>query len=218
MSPTDSAASRVWLARHGNRQDFADPLWRQFAALPDDPDLSDDGRLQAQELAARLQGEPIAHIVASPFLRTVRTANAVAEALDLPIKIESGIAEWLNREWFGGDPKRRQFEELCAEFPRIDRTYRSVIEPHFPEDWAVFQSRCRLAAEALTAEFDGELLMVMHGASVIAVAQALLNKGTDIGWSCCGITRLQRKGAVWKLDLNNDTRHLTHRNDPKRLA
>jgi len=37
------------------------------------------------------QREGIAHIFASPFLRTVQTANQIAEALDLPIKLESGL-------------------------------------------------------------------------------------------------------------------------------
>jgi len=41
------------------------------------------------QLGQRLKREDIAHIFASPFLRTVQTANQVAEALDLPIKLES---------------------------------------------------------------------------------------------------------------------------------
>jgi broad specificity phosphatase PhoE len=46
-----------------------------------------------------LKKEKIAHIFASPFLRTVQTANAVAEMLNLPIKLETGLSEWLNPVW-----------------------------------------------------------------------------------------------------------------------
>ncbi|MBV8884961.1 MAG: histidine phosphatase family protein, partial [Chroococcidiopsidaceae cyanobacterium CP_BM_RX_35] len=68
-------AQTVWLARHGNRIDFVNPEWFKTAERRYDPHLSDDGVVQAQQLAQRLKGEGIAHIFASPFLRTVQTAT-----------------------------------------------------------------------------------------------------------------------------------------------
>lgn len=86
----------IWIARHGNRQDFVDRNWRLSAPMPFDPELSADGAVQAQKLAGRLVGENIQHIFASPSLRTLETANYAAEALDLPIKVEAGLSEWFN--------------------------------------------------------------------------------------------------------------------------
>jgi broad specificity phosphatase PhoE len=81
----------VWIARHANRLDFVNPDWFLTAERRYDPPLSDDGMIQAQQLAKRLNHEKIKHIFASPFLRTVQTANAVAEVLNLPIKLETGF-------------------------------------------------------------------------------------------------------------------------------
>lgn len=86
----------IWIARHGNRQDFVDRNWRLSASMPFDPGLSADGAVQAQKLAGRLASEKIRHIFASPSLRTLETANYTAEGLDLPIKIEAGLSEWFN--------------------------------------------------------------------------------------------------------------------------
>ena len=102
----------VWIARHGNRQDFVDPHWARRAGRPHDPGLSPDGELQARELAERLSGEGIEAVYCSPFLRTVQTAHAVAELLGLPLQIEHGACEWLNPEWFSRAPDFLSPEEL----------------------------------------------------------------------------------------------------------
>lgn len=57
----------VWIARHANRLDFVNPDWFLTAERRYDPPLSEDGIVQAQQLARRLKPENIAHIFASPF-------------------------------------------------------------------------------------------------------------------------------------------------------
>ncbi|HKL89484.1 MAG TPA: histidine phosphatase family protein, partial [Salinibacter sp.] len=80
----------VWIARHANRQDFADPNWADTADRPHDPGLSTDGVEQAQQLARRVNDLDVDRIVASPFIRTVETAHYAAEAADEPVFIEPG--------------------------------------------------------------------------------------------------------------------------------
>jgi len=87
----------IWIARHGNRIDFVNP---SGSILLSDATIHPfRGWRGAVPLGQRLKREGIAHIFASPFLRTVQTANQIAEALDLPIKLESGLSEWLNSAW-----------------------------------------------------------------------------------------------------------------------
>ncbi len=117
----------IWLARHANRLDFVNPDWFLTAEYRYDPPLSEDGMVQAKQLGQRLKDENIHHIFASPFLRTVQTANAVAEVLDLPIKLETGLSEWLNPEWMTEDPKRLSSREMAALFPRVDKGYTSQL-------------------------------------------------------------------------------------------
>ncbi len=112
-------AQTIWIARHANRIDFVNPDWFFTAERPFDPHLSEDGVVQAQELAQRLRAENITHIFASPFFRTVQTAHQVAEVLNLPIKIESGLSEWLNSDWMPSMPEKLSIDALQKIFPRI---------------------------------------------------------------------------------------------------
>nr|MCU0544119.1 histidine phosphatase family protein [Oscillatoriaceae cyanobacterium Prado104] len=152
----------VWIARHGNRIDFVNPDWFLTAERRYDPHLSEDGHVQAKQLANRLKGEGISHIFASPFLRTVQTANHVANALDLPIKLEWGLCEWLNPEWMTEMPETESFEALCARFPRIDRTYKSS-NAKYPETAEYCLNRAGETAKRLAAEFPEDILLVGHG-------------------------------------------------------
>jgi broad specificity phosphatase PhoE len=62
----------VWIARHGNRIDFVNPAWFDTAERPYDPHLSEDGQIQAQQLANRLVGEGITQIISLFENRTNR--------------------------------------------------------------------------------------------------------------------------------------------------
>ncbi|MBE8990399.1 histidine phosphatase family protein, partial [Nostoc sp. LEGE 12450] len=158
----------VWIARHANRLDFVNPDWFLTAERRYDPPLSDDGMVQAQQLARRLKKENISHIFASPFLRTVQTANAVAELLNLPIKLETGLSEWLNPVWMTEEPERLSTPALAELFPRIDSSYTSRIAAKYPETHEKVRERSGQTARCLATEFFPEdILLVAHGASVL---------------------------------------------------
>jgi broad specificity phosphatase PhoE len=56
----------VWIARHANRLDFVNPDWFITAERRYDPPISDDGVIQAQQLAQRLKRKYCPYF-ASPF-------------------------------------------------------------------------------------------------------------------------------------------------------
>lgn len=199
----------VWLARHGNRIDFVNPDWFLTAERRYDPHLSDDGVVQAQQLAQRLKGEGIAHIFASPFLRTVETANQVAEVLDLPIKLESGLSEWLNPVWMKAMPERLPLEALAQRFPRIDRSYLSHVIAEYPETAEKALERSGETARLLADEFPEDILLVGHGASVIGATMGLVSGITksQINAALCCLIKVVRQDQ-WVMELNGDTSHL----------
>ncbi|MDY6940725.1 MAG: histidine phosphatase family protein [Cyanobacteriota bacterium] len=199
----------IWIARHGNRIDFVRPEWFDTADRPYDPHLSDDGEVQARELGDRLQPEGITHIFASPFLRTVQTANYVAEILDLPIKLEWGLCEWLNPEWMSAMPETLSPETLKARFPRIDLSYRSLLQPQYPESDELCWQRTAEAARRLVAEYSTDLLWVGHGASVVGAAIGLLEEYREITASLCCLVKLVRQDDRWVMELDGDTSHLS---------
>ena len=203
----------VWIARHGNRLDFVNPEWFNTAKRPYDPPLSDDGLIQVQELGKRLMREGIRHIFASPFLRTVQTANPVAEYLDLPIKIESGLSEWLNPEWMKSEPEKLSLEVLKEQFPRLDLSYTPRVIPRYPETSEQVLERTAQTARRLTEEFSEDILLVGHGASVVGATWGLMGGKPEVNASLCCLVKLVRQGEQWVMELNGDTSHLSQSED-----
>lgn len=201
----------IWIARHANRLDFVKPEWFLTAERRYDPPLSEDGFIQAQQLANRLNREKIAYIFASPFLRTVQTANAVAEILDLPIKLETGLSEWLNPAWMTEEPKRLSTWELAELFPRIDTSYTPRIAARYPETHEQVRTRSGQTARCLAAEFSPhDILLVAHGASVLGAAMGLVGEIalTEVKASLCSLVKVVRQHPEWLLELKGDTSHL----------
>jgi broad specificity phosphatase PhoE len=202
----------VWIARHANRLDFVHPDWFLTAERRYDPPLSDDGMIQAQQLAQRLKGKKITHIFASPFLRTVQTANAIAEVLDLQIKLETGLSEWLNPEWMTEEPEKLPISTLVTLFPRIDTSYTSRIAAQYPETHEKVRERSAQTARCLCAEFfPDDILLVAHGASVLGAAMGLVGDiaKTEVKASLCSLVKVVRQDSEWLLELKGDTSHLT---------
>jgi broad specificity phosphatase PhoE len=203
----------VWIARHGNRLDFVNPEWFNTAERPYDPPLSEDGLVQAKQLGQRLVGEGIIHIFASPFLRTVQTANQIADTLDLPIKLESGLSEWLNPAWMKTEPERLPIEVLKEHFPRIDPSYTSRVIAQYPETSEMVLERTGETARRLTAEFSEDMLLVGHGASVVGTTRGLVGGTPEINASLCCLVKLVRQEQEWLMELNGDTSHLSQTED-----
>jgi broad specificity phosphatase PhoE len=167
----------IWLARHASRRDFDDPHWGERAPRPHDPPLSAGGQRQALAMADRLAGESVTHVFSSPFLRCVETAAPIAERLGLAIELEAGLSEWLNVEWFSGPLELLPAAELSRRFP-VDVGYRSRGAARYAENGTEALERSGKTARLLAAEFDGSLVMVGHGASVLGVMAELL--GVDV--------------------------------------
>jgi broad specificity phosphatase PhoE len=202
----------IWIARHANRLDFVNPDWFMTAEKPYDPPLSDDGMVQAKQLAKRLKGEKISQIFSSPFLRTVQTANAVAEVLDLPIKLETGLSEWLNPEWMSEEPEKLSMIALAALFPRIDNGYTSHIAAQYPETHEKVRQRSGQTARCLAAEcWPDDILLVAHGASVLGAAMGLVGDiaKTEVKATLCSLVKVVRQESEWLLELKGDISHLT---------
>lgn len=200
----------VWIARHGNRIDFVNPAWFNTAERPYDPHLSDDGFVQAQQLANRLVGEGITQIFSSPFLRTVQTAHVIAETLDLSLKLNWGLGEWLNSEWMSASPETLAPQILAQKFPKIDLSS-PIGEARYPETWQDCLDRTAKTAQSLVAAYPNQdLLFVGHGASVLGTALGLVPTlaETDIHASLCCLVKLVRHDNKWIVELDGDVSHL----------
>ncbi|MEM9543368.1 MAG: histidine phosphatase family protein [Cyanobacteria bacterium P01_E01_bin.42] len=199
----------IWIARHANRLDFVNPEWFNTAERPYDPPLSEDGLMQAKELGKRLQLEKIKHIFASPFLRTVQTANEVAYSLDLPIKLEAGLSEWLNPDWMPKMPDRLPLEALVKQYPRVDPRYESRVIPEYPETDEDVLARTARTVRQLVLEFPEDILLIGHGASVLGTTRGLVGGDTEYRVALCSLFKVVKASEQWVLELEGDTSHLS---------
>jgi broad specificity phosphatase PhoE len=139
----------------------------------------------------------------------VQTANQVADTLDLPIKLESGLSEWLNPAWMQTEPERLPLEILQEQFPRIDPSYTSRVIAQYPETSEMVLERTRETALRLTAEFSEDMLLVGHGASVVGTTHGLVSGTPEINAALCCLVKLVRQDQEWVMELNGDTSHLS---------
>jgi broad specificity phosphatase PhoE len=200
----------IWVARHGNRADFVDPDWYKSAERPHDPPLSEDGATQAQALARRLSKEDIRHVFSSPFLRAVQTASFAAASLGLPLKVEHGLCEWLNPEWYPVEPDFIAPQQLAAAYACVDAGYRSLVAHGYPE-WEE-QSHCwpraGRAARVLAERFPGNMLFVCHAATMCGVIYGLVDGFPQIDCGLCSVAKAVWNGTAWELALAGDRSHV----------
>src|SRR5476649_1856088 len=93
--PMSQAPTRVYLIRHGATVLSAED---RFAGATNVP-LSDEGRCQAARLAARLQGESMTAVYASPLDRTMETAQILAQPHGLAVQAREGLREISHGHW-----------------------------------------------------------------------------------------------------------------------
>lgn len=204
-------APTVWLCRHGERMDHVDPSCRG-----PDPRLSPTGIQQARETGLRLKSEGITRIFASPFLRTIETANQIAAALDLSIQIEWGLCEWLNPEWFPEKPELPALEKQREEFPRIDPAHQSLVFPNFPEDGDQASARAGKTARLLADKYPSDtLLLVGHAHSVIGMATGLLGEQCTAPCDYCSLFKIVRGANKPILAIAGSTDHLSLKETPR---
>ena len=79
----------IVFARHGQTAPNRDGLVLGRA----DPELTEEGRRQAERLAEALAGEPVSAILTSPLLRARQTAEAVGAACGLPVTVDDRLVE-----------------------------------------------------------------------------------------------------------------------------
>jgi broad specificity phosphatase PhoE len=200
-------ARRIFLARHGNRQDFVDPTWHASADEPYDPPLSADGIEQARRLGLRLRDEGVVTIVSSPFLRTVQTAHHVSQTLGAPIFLEPGFGEFLHEYSFERLPRLRSLAALRADYPQLGHGYEPCWTARYPEnDQQMFQ-RAQQTLGAVLDKLPGTLLIVSHAATVCALA--LIDPAVrSVECPLCALFCLDHDGARFRLSLDCEVGHV----------
>lgn len=134
-------------------------------ALPEpdgtlDPGLGDEGRSQAEALAAHLAGVPIDALYSSHLKRAVQTAEPLAAARGLDLRIDEGLREWIsNATHYAGT-------ENMADGARTRAFVEGRFEDEFLPPHNADELRATMAATVarIGLEHPGErVVAVSHG-------------------------------------------------------
>ncbi len=126
----------------------------------EDPALTPAGRQQAVEAGDRLASIDLRRIVASPYRRTLHTAEIVAEALGLPVSVEPLVREHAAFSCDIGTPAS-QLRRLWPSFDFGDLP--ETWWPGFGETHDQVQARCERFRQSAAVLADwSDLLVVTH--------------------------------------------------------
>lgn len=134
-----NSQTRIFLVRHGERQDHEDPQWAAQAARSHDSPLSDAGFEQARRAGEHLRGRDIDHhslfIRSSPLVRTVQTAAHISAGLDMPgllVQVDEALCEeerFLRPRMMGNHRKSVAPAARTAVPPTCEGAPRGVCKP-----------------------------------------------------------------------------------------
>lgn len=178
MRGVDAAATtHVVIARHGETPWNAEGRFQGQADVP----LSDHGRRQAEELAARLAGEPpFTALYASDLARAFETATIVGRRLGLVPVPEPGLREIDVGSWSG--LLRAEIEERWPG--SIERWVRGGEVPDGETRQAL---AARVAAAAVTTAErhpGGRVLLVAHGGVIRSLQRMVQGEPEPVLANC----------------------------------
>jgi len=191
-------AETVRAVRHGQRRDSVDPDWEDHADRVHDPPLTDLGRWAAWRVGRRFveSGTSVDAVYASPFLRTVETAEEICAETGNEVFLEPGLGEHRNADWFDGDPETVPVEHLAEWFDPVRPDHDPHVVPRFPEDHAEATARVGEATRAIAADEPGTVLLVGHGMTVGGVVAGLTGSAEAANAPLCGLISSGSVAAV----------------------
>lgn len=163
--------TELWLVRHG-ATDWN--LQGRYQGQIDVP-LNPTGLEQAQALAQKLAGKKFAAIYCSHLERARQTAQALADRLNLAVKIDPRLQEVSLGDWEG-----ELFDDIAQNYPEHIAERRSnPVHSRPPGGESVAEVAARMAQAAddiARAHPEGPVIIVSHGlalATLICLARQI---------------------------------------------
>lgn len=164
--PASGPVTVVHVLRHGEVHNPEGVLYGRIPGYH----LSEHGRAQAKTVAAYLDGNDVAAVVASPLQRAQETARPIADAHGVDIHTEEGLIETGNL--FEG--KRFGVGDGALKRPQVWRLLRDPFTPSWGEPYIQLAHRMLAAAnKARDAARGHEAVCVSHQLPVYTLRRFL---------------------------------------------
>ena len=200
-------ATRLILIRHG------ETAWNRATRIQGHTDipLSPLGLAQAERVAEALADERLAAIYSSDLSRARQTAEALARAQGLPVRLDASL-----RERAFGRFEGLSWDQIVQAYPEESARWRRR-EPDFAvgggESLNTFSARCLDAARRAAAAHPGDsIALVAHGGVLDCLYRAATRAALEAprSWQLgnATINRLLATSEGFTLVGWNDDRHL----------
>ncbi len=199
--------TRIVLIRHGETDLNREKVFRGHLDAP----LNENGILQADRLAVRLEGLKIDSIYSSPLSRARETAARVAAPRGLPVGIVNGLTDISYGDWEGISES-----DVRKRYPQLLHQWHT--QPHrvkFPGGESLADVRRRAAKQLrrLVIENQGKaFLLCCHRVVNKVLLCVMLGKTNSFFWNirqdncCANFVSCGANGYV--IELVNATSHL----------
>ncbi|WP_417430917.1 histidine phosphatase family protein [Kiloniella sp.] len=156
----------MYLLRHGQSEfNVTYAKTRVDPNIPD-PELTDEGRVQIHAAAQHLKDKDITKIVASPYTRTLQTAEIISDILNLPIQVEELIREHAFFSCDIGSPSSK----LSQDWPHLDFE-------HIPECWWPDLNETEHQVKLRGQEFQKKMLAFSDWSKTLVVSHWAFIRG-----------------------------------------
>jgi broad specificity phosphatase PhoE len=174
--------------------------------------LTDNGHIQAQLLAERLQHERIHALYCSPQLRAIQTATPIATLLGLEIQQRSQLREMNFGDWEG-----RLKADLAKEYPdELDLWERGSLQAHLPGGETLDEviARSSHCFTDILANSRGQTVLVVAHKTLLRLLighllEMTLPASRRLMLEPASLSELHISQAKAQLIYYNDVRHLT---------
>ncbi|ETN82864.1 phosphoglycerate mutase family protein [Necator americanus] len=205
-----SSCRAVYVVRHAEREDNINRNWKKLAAVQnladDNPMLSQRGRLQAKECAARFKNIEIRNVFASPYDRTMETASIIVADKGLLVKPEPGLCEVLHHCL--NPPGFWETIKLKQKYPLVDTKYVPVFTKVSPCKNNVTVTYFTVSVTLTSSFVLGDLLLVSHAPPIGAIHELW-----DLRYTCVGQATVSKfievEKGKFRLEFSADASHLS---------
>ncbi len=171
-----------------------------------DSELSERGRQQVARLAQRLKGSGADALFSSPLGRALTTAEAIAAATELPVRILDGLREMNYGRWEG-----QRFLEVRKSDEESYRRWISDDGFACPEGESHSEVLARVRDALDSVDGVRRAVVVTHGTAIRIAATALLgvplSTARRFAQDNAAMNVFVRRADHWVMRLWNDTTH-----------
>ena len=196
---------RLYLVRH------AESTWNVEGRVQGqaDPPLSEQGQAQAARLADRFRGDAVTALYTSPLQRALNTAERVAQATGLPVRVDDRLKEH-NLGLFTG----HIWADIVEQYPEFAKAWmEQALDMPGGEKHTALRARAAGVVEDIVAQHaEGRVVVVSHGGLLGEYLAHLLrldaNRRHPFRFDNASVSVVEVGGALTRVHRLNDVSHL----------